>query len=245
VRHNDGIKVVGRLENASNSTLLVEIADVRYVYKPIAGERPLWDFPDGTLANREVAAYRVSQLLGWHLVPPTSLVKGPEGLGSLQLWIDGEIEEVDLFAPDEVPHNWFSIIGGIDEEGKEIVLAHSAHPMLAQLAVFDAIINNADRKAGHILTPTNGGLVGIDHGVTFHEEPKLRTVLWGWFNSQIDAQWITDLKSLVDAIPESDLPQLLAPAEVDALLKRINDLIANPTYPEPSREWPSVPWPVF
>jgi uncharacterized repeat protein (TIGR03843 family) len=245
VTPTEGIKVLGRLEHASNSTLLVEIADVRYVYKPIAGERPLWDFPDRTLANREVAAYRISQLLGWDLVPPTSLVEGPEGLGSLQLWVDAEIEEVDLFAPDEVPDNWFSIIGGIDEEGKEIVLAHSAHPMLAQLAVFDVIVNNADRKAGHILTPIHGGLVGIDHGVTFHEEPKLRTVLWGWINSRIDDQLIADLKSLVSAIPESDLPQLLAPAEVDALIERINDLIEDPTYPEPSGEWPSVPWPVF
>jgi uncharacterized repeat protein (TIGR03843 family) len=239
------MRVLGRLEHASNNTLLVELDGVRYVYKPIAGERPLWDFPDGTLANREVAAYRVSQLLGWPLVPPTSLVQGPEGLGSLQLWVEAEIEEVDLFSPGEVPENWFSILGGIDEQGKEIVLAHSVHPMLAQLAVFDVIINNADRKAGHILTPTNGGLIGIDHGVTFHDEPKLRTVLWGWINSRINDELIEDLKLLKGAIPSSDLTELLAPVEVEALLERINDLIENPTYPEPSGEWPAVPWPVF
>ena len=239
------MQVLGRLEHASNNTLLVELDGVRYVYKPVAGERPLWDFPDGTLANREVATYRVSQLLGWHLVPPTSLVEGPEGRGSLQLWVDAQIEEVNLFTPGEVPDKWFSILGGIDEEGNEIVLAHSTHPMLAQLAVFDVIINNADRKAGHILTPANGGLIGIDHGVTFHEEPKLRTVLWGWMNSEIADSLIEDLKTLVTGIPASDLPHLLSPAEIDALLQRINDLIENPTYPEPSGEWPAVPWPVF
>lgn len=241
----EGMKILGRLEYASNNTLLVEIEGVRYVYKPIAGERPLWDFPDGTLANREVAAFRVSQLLGWHLVPPTSLVDGPEGPGSLQLWVDAEIHDVDLFAPEEVPDRWFSILTGIDEEGKQIVLAHSAHPMLAQLAVFDVIINNADRKAGHILTPTNGAVIGIDHGVTFHEEPKLRTVLWGWTGSPIDDELIKDLKSLLVAVPKSDLSQLLAPAEIDSLLERINHVIETPVYPEPSGEWPAVPWPVF
>jgi len=237
--------VLGRLEHASNNTLLVEMNGVRYVYKPIVGERPLWDFPDGTLANREVAAYRVSQLLGWPLVPPTNLVNGPEGPGSLQLWVDAEIAEVDLFDPGEVPAGWFSILGGIDEEGKEIVLAHSTHRMLAQLAVFDAVINNADRKAGHILTSVNGALIGIDHGVTFHEEPKLRTVLWGWMNTQINDELLEDLKSLADAIPNSDLPQLLTRSEITALLDRIKQLIESATYPAPSGEWPAVPWPVF
>jgi uncharacterized repeat protein (TIGR03843 family) len=159
--------------------------------------------------------------------------------------VNAEIDDVNLFSPGEVPDNWFSILGGIDEEGKEIVLAHSAHPMLAQLAVFDVIINNADRKAGHILTPSNGGLIGIDHGVTFHDEPKLRTVLWGWMNSRINDELIEDLKLLKGAIPSSDLTELLAPVEVEALLERVNNLIENPIYPEPSGEWPAVPWPVF
>ena len=239
------MQVLGRLEYASNNTLLVESDGIRYVYKPISGERPLWDFPDGTLASREVAAYRVSQLLGWHLVPPTSLVDGPEGPGSLQRWVDSEIQEVDLFAPGEVPAGWFSILGGIDDEGSEIVLAHSAHPMLAQLAVFDVIINNADRKAGHILTATNGALIAIDHGVTFHEEPKLRTVLWGWVNSDIDDAIIEDITLLAARIPDSDLVDLLSADEVEALLARINDLLASRKYPEPNEQWPAVPWPVF
>ena len=239
------MQVLGRLEYASNNTLLVESDGIRYVYKPISGERPLWDFPDGTLASREVAAYRVSQLLGWHLVPPTSLVDGPEGPGSLQRWVDSEIQEVDLFAPGEVPAGWFSILGGIDDEGSEIVLAHSAHPMLAQLAVFDVIINNADRKAGHILTATNGALIAIDHGVTFHEEPKLRTVLWGWVNSDIDDAIIEEITLLAARIPDSDLVDLLSADEVEALLARINDLLASRKYPEPNEQWPAVPWPVF
>lgn len=239
------MQVLGRLEYASNNTLLVESDGIRYVYKPISGERPLWDFPDGTLASREVAAYRVSQLLGWHLVPPTSLVDGPEGPGSLQRWVDSEIQEVDLFAPGEVPAGWFSILGGIDDEGSEIVLAHSAHPMLAQLAVFDVIINNADRKAGHILTATNGALIAIDHGVTFHEEPKLRTVLWGWVNSDIDDAIIEDITLLAARIPDSDLVDLLSADEVEALLARVNDLLASRKYPEPNEQWPAVPWPVF
>ena len=239
------MNVLGRLEYASNNTLLVDIDGVRYVYKPISGERPLWDFPDETLALREVAAYRVSELLGWNLVPPTSLVDGAEGLGSLQLWVDAELKEVDLFAPGTVPDDWFSILGGIDETGGEIVLAHSPNPKLAQLALFDVIINNADRKAGHILTTEGGHILGIDHGVTFHEEPKLRTVLWGWSQSAIDAQLLVDIRALGGQIADSNLAELLAPIEIEALLGRIEQILATRTYPEPSAQWPAVPWPVF
>jgi uncharacterized repeat protein (TIGR03843 family) len=239
------MQILGRLENASNNTLLVDIAGVHYVYKPIAGERPLWDFPDATLAKREVAAFVLSELLGWNIVPQTTLEIGPEGEGSLQLWVDGSIDDVDLFSPTDVPHGWHHILSGVDESGQHIVLAHSANPLLAKLAVFDVIINNADRKAGHILTLPNGHIVGIDHGVAFHAETKLRTVLWGWINAPIETGLLNDLASLLPKIPGSGLAALLSEEEIAALIDRTKTVLERQVYPEPSADWPAVPWPVF
>ena len=239
------MQILGRLENASNNTLLVDIAGVRYVYKPVAGERPLWDFPEATLAKREVAAFVLSELLGWNIVPHTSLEVGPEGEGSLQLWVDGSIDDVDLFPPSDIPDGWHRILSGVDESGREIVLAHSCHPLLAKLAVFDVVINNADRKAGHILTLPNEHIVGIDHGVAFHADTKLRTVLWGWINAPIDTALLSDLESVLQKIPSSDLTALLSPEEIVALIDRITAVVQQGVYPEPSADWPAVPWPVF
>ena len=154
------ITVTGRLVDASNATLFASIesdkAQGQCIYKPIAGERPLWDFPDGQLAHREYAAFLISEFLSLHIVPPTVLRDGPFGLGMVQLWIDID-EEIDLaqyFSQDD--------------------------PQLRTMALFDAIINNTDRKIGHLLPDKSGRLFGCDHGVTFHSEYKLRTVLWQW-----------------------------------------------------------------
>jgi len=239
------MQILGRLENASNNTLLVDIAGVHYVYKPISGERPLWDFPEGTLAKREVAAFVLSELLGWNIVPQTTLEIGPEGEGSLQLWVEGAIDDVDLFSPTDIPHGWHHILSGVDESGQQIVLAHSANPLLAKLALFDVIINNADRKAGHILTLKSGHIVGIDHGVAFHAETKLRTVLWGWINALVEPELISDLTSVLLKIPSSSLVELLSDEEISALIDRIKEVVHRGVYPEPSAEWPAVPWPVF
>lgn len=231
--------------NASNATLVVERDGQRYIYKPASGERPLWDFPDGTLHLRERAAFLVSELLGWDLVPTTTLEVGPEGIGSLQEWVEAETTSVDIFPPNDVPEGWKTIITGFDEEGNQVTLAHANDESLQRMAVFDAVINNADRKAGHILTTESGKHWAIDHGVTFNVDPKLRTVLWGWIDDEISSEQLSDLATLRELIDDSELTELLDKSELAALVGRIDELLTSKTLPAPSPEWPAVPWPVF
>lgn len=239
------LKIIGQMVNASNSTLVVEDEANRYIYKPESGERPLWDFPNGTLHKRERAAFVMSEILGWNLVPNTQLREGPYGVGSLQNWLEAQVTVVDVFAPGEVPDKWLTVITGFDENGDEVTLAHANEPRLKQIAVFDALINNADRKAGHILTDQDGNLFGIDHGLTFHDEDKLRTVLWGWINEPIPDHLVLDLAAAASKIISSELPQLLSQEEISALLERLDNLITTKKMPVPSPHWPAVPWPVF
>ena len=245
VMNLENIKVVGQMVNASNSTLVVESDGERFIYKPRSGERPLWDFPDKTLHLRERAAFVVSELLGWDVVPATIIAEGPYGIGSFQEWIDAEPATVDIFVPGEVPESWLTIITGIDEEGNQVTLAHEDSPRLLQIAIFDAVVNNADRKAGHLLTKASGNTYGIDHGVTFNAEDKLRTVLWGWIGELIPETYLSDLKALKAKIPGSEIEDLLDTSETLALLERIDYLLAEQVMPSPSPNWPAVPWPVF
>lgn len=238
-------KVIGQMVNASNSTLVVESEDGRFIYKPRSGERPLWDFPDHTLHLRERAAFVSSQMLGWDVVPETEIKEGPYGIGSFQNWIDAEPTTVDIFPPNTVPEGWLTIVTGIDEEGNQVTLAHEDSSRLKQIAVFDALINNADRKAGHLLTDQTGMTYGIDHGVTFNAEDKLRTVLWGWIGQDISEEQVADLKDFQSKVAGSELEELLDESEVEALNERVAELIARPVMPSPSPHWPAVPWPVF
>jgi len=220
--------VTGRLIDASNATLLAESTfgdqSIKCIYKPIAGERPLWDFPDGNLAQREFAAYLISEYLQMHIVPLTILRDGPFGQGMVQEWIDIDVE-VDLaefFSQDD--------------------------PQLRKMALFDAVINNTDRKIGHLLPNPEGKLYGCDHGVTFHHEYKLRTVLWQWAGSDLSKEELNSLESL-QGILETDesaiLQSLITPVEVVALQSRIQELIKMRCFPLPSTEWPAIPWPAF
>ena len=231
--------------NASNSTLVVEGDEQRYIYKPKSGERPLWDFPDHTLHLRERAAYVTSELLGWEVVPDTTIQEGPYGVGSFQRWIDAEPTTVDIFPPNTVPAGWLTIITGIDEEGNEVTLAHQNSERLRQIALFDALINNADRKAGHLLTDSSGKTFGIDHGVTFNSEDKLRTVLWGWIGNGVPDEYLSDLSALSSKIPGSELEELLDASEIEALMERLQILLTQKVMPSPNPHWPAVPWPVF
>jgi uncharacterized repeat protein (TIGR03843 family) len=222
------IEVVGALVDASNATLYgaVELAGERAacVYKPTAGERPLWDFPDGTLALREVAAYRVSEATGWRIVPPTVLRDGPFGPGMVQLWIDVE-EGVDL-----------------------VDLARSDHPQLRRMAVFDAVVNNADRKGGHLLPTPDGHVYGVDHGVCFAVEDKLRTLLWRWRGQPLTGEALEVLAGLEQALAGQlgeDLSRLLSPAELAATVERVARLRVTRRHPQPAEGWPAVPWPPF
>ncbi len=230
------LEVTGRLVEASNATLLATVAldgtSRQCVYKPVAGERPLWDFPDRTLGRREAAAYVLSTALGWGVVPPTVFRPGPFGAGSVQLWVDDgtrdaegdpEVPEagagvVDVIAPGKVPRGWLNVVVAEDYRGRTVVLAHADDPDLARMALFDAVANNADRKGGHILRDRWGRLRGVDHGLTFNTEDKLRTVLWGWEGDPLPAAEREQLAVLADQLRElcrAEPAEMPEPAELD------------------------------
>jgi hypothetical protein len=230
------IEVVGRLVAASNATLLVTVSGdlpgrgrvtAAAIHKPVRGERPLWDFPEGTLAAREVAAHAVSQASGWDIVPPTVLrADGPYGQGMLQLWVETR-DDIDPAA----------LLGTRDVR-------------LRRIAVFDAVVNNADRKAGHLLVRPDGRVQGVDHGVTFHVEAKLRTVLWEWRGTRLGRSELAVLRALAVRLgPGEDLGralgELLAPDEVAATRERVGDLLRSGRFPEPAPDWPAIPWPWY
>lgn len=245
--------VEGRLAAASNTTLLCRIAgpdgDARCVYKPAAGERPLWDFPDGTLAAREYAAYLVSDAAGWHLVPPTVLRDGPYGPGMCQLWVDGPDDElVDVVPRDSVRDGWLTVLHAVDGDGKPVTLVHADDPRLRRLALFDIVINNADRKAGHILAGSHGTVLGVDHGVSFHAEDKLRTVLWGWAGTELtddERHLLLHLRAQAEGALGSRLAGLLAADEVRAMRERISRLLKHGRLPTMEDRRQPIPWPVF
>ncbi|MGQ5640691.1 MULTISPECIES: SCO1664 family protein [unclassified Streptomyces] len=246
------LTVRGRIREASNAALFCTIAldgrEASCVYKPVAGERPLWDFPDGTLAAREVAAYEVSEATGWGLVPPTVLRDGPYGEGMCQLWIDVQAEAELLALVDaEEPEPGWKAIGLADVgEGRTALLVHADDERLRRLAVLDAVINNADRKGGHLLPTPDGRLYGIDHGVTFNVENKLRTLLWGWAGEPLTDEAVEVLKGLQGALdgPLGErLAALITPAEIDATRARVEALLTTGAHPEPGGEWPAIPWP--
>ncbi|WP_185906858.1 SCO1664 family protein [Streptomyces sp. WAC06273] len=248
------LTVRGRIRDASNAALYCTVThqgrEVACVYKPVAGERPLWDFPDGTLAQREVAAYEVSEATGWGLVPPTVLREGPYGEGMVQLWIE-TVPETDLLAlvdTEEPGPGWKAVALAEVGEGRTALLVHADDERLRRLAVLDAVINNADRKGGHLLPAAGERLYGIDHGVTFHAEDKLRTLLWGWAGEPLTGEALAVLDGLREALKDGGtlatrLGALIAPAELDATRARVASLIESGKHPEPGGEWPAIPWP--
>ena len=241
------LEIEGRLVDASNATLYCTISPPgpgnppspprsrgglggivppgqHCVYKPIAGERPLWDFPMGTLAGREVAAYVVSRAAGWDVVPPTVMRDGPFGPGMCQLWIDHDTD-VDLIA----------------------LSRRTDHAGLRDMAVFDAVVNNADRKIGHLLPVADGHLYGCDHGVCFAEDYKLRTVLWQWRGKTLPRRSLEALRrlngQLNDGGLEAELSSLLSADEIAATKIRVETLLKHRVHPFPPADWPAVPWP--
>ena len=214
------IEVLGLLPGASNYTFAVTVseADLKVVgvYKPRAGETPLWDFPDGTLYRREIAAYELSEALGWSLVPPTVERDGPEGIGSMQLYID-----------HDPAFHYFTLMP-----------KHAA--MFRRVALFDHIMNNADRKAGHCLLDREGDRIWVvDHGVCFHSDPKLRTVIWDFAGERIEA----DLAADVARADLSMLERWLSAYEVEATRARLDGLLAIGTFPDPPEDRRAYPWP--
>jgi hypothetical protein len=220
------LEIIGRLWASTNNAMLatVQLGDVTAacIHKPVAGERPLVDFPDGTLARREVAAFAVSRSAGYGIVPPTILRDGPWGEGMLQLWI------------------------AADEAADPVAMVVDADPRLRQIAAFDAAVNNTDRKAGHLVVVPGGHVYGVDHGVTFSPIPKLRTVLWAWRGEPLGDEEATRLLALragLDGALGRELRMLLNPIEVTATVRRVDRLLAAGTFPHPDPRWPPMPWP--
>jgi uncharacterized repeat protein (TIGR03843 family) len=256
------LTVIGRIRSASNATFLCEAhyggRQTHCVYKPIAGEAPLWDFPDGTLAGRELGAYLVSNALGWNIVPHTIIRDGPAGRGMLQLWVDQPGDEVgdeitqgpdlvDLVPAGHVPSGFLAVLHAYDYAGDEVTLVHADDIRLRRMAVFDVLINNADRKGGHILCGTDGGVYGVDHGVSLHTEDKLRTVLWGWAGKPVDDETLAAVARLREQLRgqlADELGEHITVREVEALHARIIGLLDNPVMPTPDRRRP-IPWPAF
>jgi uncharacterized repeat protein (TIGR03843 family) len=248
------IEVRGRLVDASNTTLFCDITldgvAGQCVYKPVRGERPLWDFPDGTLAGREVATYLISEAADFHLVPATVLRPGPFGPGMVQIWVDvkeGD-ELVDVRAPEDVPDGWRRVLRAHDRFGSPALLVHADHPRMRLLAALDAVVNNADRKGGHVLHATDGGIYGVDHGICLHTEDKLRTVLWGWLGEPLPEDAVAGLRRLrqrLDGATGKRLAEHLTRRELRAVGERIERLLAVGVYPEPCGDWPAIPWPAL
>jgi uncharacterized repeat protein (TIGR03843 family) len=246
--------LLGRIMPASNQTWLCRLGPEedapRAVYKPIAGERPLWDFEDGTLAAREYAARVVSDALGWAVVPPTVLREGPAGPGMAQLWCepDPEQQAVDLLPEGPVPTGLLHVLDAFDERDRPVMLVHEDNPSLRRMALFDIVVNNTDRKGGHVLAMPDGHRFGVDHGVCFHVDDKLRTVLWGWAGYALAEQEGADLERLrgcLDGPTGEALAPLLTGAEIDRVRRRLDRLLAAGTFPQPGAGWPSLPWPAF
>ncbi len=229
------IEVLGRIVESSNNALLVRISlacpdpepptVIEAIYKPTIGERPLDDFPHGTLTRREVAAWHVSEATGWGIVPPTILRDGPFGEGMVQAYIEAD-QAVDVVA---------------------MVLEDDAR--LRRMATLDAVMNNTDRKGGHIL-PVDGGrhVHGVDHGVCFSTVPKLRTVLWGWRGTPFEPDELAGLERVRAALDDElgeQLRALLSAAELRATRRRADSLLADGCFPLPSPHWPAIPWPPF
>jgi len=207
----------------------IEEGDLLAVWKPTIGERPLFDFPIGTLTRREVAAFLVSEAMGWGVVPPTVLRDGPYGEGMLQEWID------------------------VDPDADVIGLVNDDDPRLRRIATFDAVVNNTDRKAGHLLPIPGGHLHAVDHGVTFSTEPKLRSVLWAWEDEPFDGEEVAGLTRVRDALGKGGLPgplaialsELLSLEEIEATRARVGALLESGRFPGPNPDWPAIPWPPF
>lgn len=245
------LELVGRITTASNATFLARIGEVPVVYKPVAGERPLWDFPHGTLARREAAAYAVSQALGWRIVPTTWLGDGPFGPGMVQLWQepDGAATSpaVMLVPADEPrPDGWCHVLDGIGEHEQEVSLLHEDSAALRRIAVFDVVTNNADRKGAHVLEMADGHRYGVDHGLTFNTAPRLRTILWGWLGQPLDDDERAGVERILAALAAElgdTLADLLDDDEIDAFRERCERLLDAGRFPAPSGEMPAIPWP--
>ena len=251
------LEVEGQLSEASNLALRVWVSDkagtdrrIPAVYKPIRGERPLWDFPDGSLAGRELSSYLISQELGWPSIPTTVMRQdGPFGPGSLQQWVgplqpgaDDDLLRVDALT--EVPDGYLPVLGLRDDEDDPVVVSHSSAGQLRRIALLDVVLNNADRK-GSALIVQGDHVFAIDQGLTLHVEDKLRTVLWGFAGEPLSSDERSALGRLLDCDLDGLLQGLIRPAEIDALRSRVTALLRAGRLPAPPDHRHPLPWPLW
>jgi len=246
--------LLGRIMPASNHTYLVrlgsESAGIQAVYKPVSGEKPLWDFEDGTLAGREYAAWLVSEALGWSVVPTTLLRDGLSGPGMVQVWCEPDpgATAVDIVEEGAVPPGQLHVLDALDNHDRPVSLVHEDSTSLRRMALFDIVVNNTDRKGGHVLAMPDGHRYGVDHGVCFHVEDKLRTVLWGWAGRPLtedETAGLQGLRRAWDAGLAVRLEEFLTAAELHETRRRLDQLVSAEHFPEPGSGWPPLPWPAF
>lgn len=249
----ENFEPIGRITTASNVAILMqsEIKDgtIRAIFKPENGIRPLWDFPKNDLIERELSSYLLSKASNLSFIPPSVLREiKPFGKGLLQLWIeDAEVSAVQIFEAGQITSDFSKVFPAIDSTGNEVEIASLNNNWIDDLTIFDAVINNSDRKGSHILTDELGRMWAIDHGVCWHEDLKLRTVLWakaGIALSTEALQLLTKIELSLGEL-ESDLAELISKREIEAANKRIEDLRREGKFPIPNPNWPAVPWPVF
>jgi len=251
IKHS--FKAVKQITAASNLALLLQSEDapipIRAIFKPISGIQPLWDFPKNDLIQREMATFILSDHSKLSLVPPTAIREIENfGMGMIQLWIEGaETEIVKLFDSSVVPEEYLPVLQGRDELERPVTLAVKDTPWVDRLTVFDAVVNNSDRKASHILSCSDGNSWAIDHGVSWHQQDKLRSVLWAKAGQELTGEARSALNQLEIALNDKnkDLIELLTQQEIEAAFNRLEILLQSGEFPVPNENWPAIPWPVF
>ena len=247
------IEIEGLIPDSTNGALKLLITkgdeQIAAIAKPDVSIRPLWDFPNMDLNKREYATFLFDRQLELGFVPET-VIRDIAGFGNalVQHWIrETENDLIIVQSPDNIPKSYLRVLQGYDELNKLITLAHKDDQDLRKLCLIDLIINNADRKGNHLITDGNNKMWAIDHGVSWHEEPKIRTVLWGWINQEFNESDL-DLLSLAKSTLEDWLAndfQYLEKSEIECALERLDELVKNKRFPAPGSEWPAVPWPIF
>jgi len=250
---NGEIEIEGLIPDSSNGALKVLVSDskqsVEAIIKPEVSIRPLWDFPDLDLNNREYATYLLDRELNLNYVPDT-VMRNVEGIGKslIQEWVtESDNDLIIVKSPEDIPEEYLKVLQGYDELNKLITLAHKNNRDLRNLCLFDLVINNADRKGGHLLMDSANKMWAIDHGVSWHFESKIRTVLWGWidetFNDQ-DIALLNNAKKVIQTWKDEEFI-CLSKEEIEQAIKRVEGLLKENAFPQPGNQWPAVPWPIF
>lgn len=247
------IEIEGLIPDSSNGALKVLVCNseqnIHAIIKPEVSIRPLWDFPDIDLNNREYATYLLDRALGLHYVPET-VMRNVKGIGNslIQEWVEESDNDLIIVkSPEDIPKDYLKVLQGYDELNKLITLAHKDDRDLRNLCLFDLVINNADRKGGHLLLDADNKMWAIDHGVSWHQESKIRSVLWGWIDVAFNDEDITLLenaKNVLQTWKEQDF-EYLSEIEIEQAIKRVNELLEINAFPQPGDQWPAVPWPIF